>query len=115
MRMRAARATGSPPKPSLSDAALGAELPFRQPGEVGAGAPLGVGDQLAGVERHCLRPDAGDQVVDAADPGVVGGDLGAQSPAVSRFERICASTNRNRSGSISPARTSLTAGMITPS
>ena len=38
-----------------------------------------------------------------------------KSPAVSRFERIWASTRRNRSSSISPAATSLIGGMMMPS
>ena len=60
------------------DGALGLVDAVRQRRDLGAGAPLGVVEQLAHRAGHRLEAVAADERLQPADAGRVGGDLGAE-------------------------------------
>ena len=88
----------------------------RQRGELGERAPLGVGEQLLHRRERASRGRAASASAwMRRTPVLFAATCARKSPAVSCFERICASTSRKTSSTIRPPRTSLTGGMITPS
>ena len=90
-------------------------LALRQSGEFRLRAPVGVGDELVHVEVHRLRTVAVEQCGEARrTPVLLAANCARKSPAVSRLERIWASTSRKMSSTIFPACTIFTGGMMTP-
>ena len=60
------------------DGSLGLVRPVRQRRELGAGAPLGVGDELVDRREHDVAPVPRDERLDAANARGVRGDLRAE-------------------------------------